>query len=84
MLCVPSDFISIQRLMNTGQNIFFHQAKDPTSDGQIVQHVWVPVLLAAVFAYVIAECFIDVYGVSRTFSFENSIKYVKAFLCILK
>ena len=39
--------------------------KDPESDGRVVQYKWVPVLLAAVFAYIIADVFIGVYGVSE-------------------
>ncbi len=39
------------------------QEKTPTSDGRTVTYEWVPVALAAIFAYIIADCFISVYGV---------------------
>jgi hypothetical protein len=39
------------------------QNKSPTDDGRTVTYEWVPIFLAAIFAYIIADCFISVYGV---------------------
>ena len=38
-------------------------ASDPREGGRGLEYEWAPILLAAVFAYAIADCFIAVYGV---------------------
>ncbi len=36
---------------------------DPQEGGRRLEYEWAPVLVAALFAYAIADCFISVYGV---------------------
>ena len=36
----------------------------PEADGHHVTYEWVPILISALFAYIVADCFISVYGVS--------------------
>lgn len=40
------------------------QSKSPESDGRTVTHIWAPVLLGGLIAYIIADCFISVYGMT--------------------
>ena len=39
------------------------QKQAPEADGHTVTYEWVPIVISALFAYIVADCFIDVYGV---------------------
>ncbi len=62
--------------------VFVTQAKDTETDSRTVTYIWVPVLLAGIFAYLIADCFISIYGVSilRAWPFSSQ-GYFAHFWC---
>jgi len=40
------------------------RGKAPEADGHHVTYEWVPILISALFAYIVADCFISVYGMA--------------------